>query len=36
MQGRCLPFGADVTFWALSEIVRDSAGILESDGVARS
>ena len=25
-----------VTFWALSEIVRDSAGILESDGVARA
>ena len=35
-QGRCLPFGSGVTFWALSEIVRSSAGILESDGVARS
>jgi len=35
-QGRCLPFGSGVTFWALSEIVRDSAGILESDGVART
>ena len=35
-QGRCLPFGSNVTFWALSEIVRSSAGILESDGVARS
>ena len=35
-QGRCLPFGAGVTFWALSGIVRDSAGILESDGVARA
>ena len=35
-QGRCLPFGANVTFWALSEIVRSCAGILESDGVARS
>jgi len=35
-QGRCLPFGSGVTFWALSEIVRDSAGILESDGVARA
>ena len=35
-QGRCLPFGSNVTFWALSEIVRDSAGTLESDGVART
>ncbi len=35
-QGRCLPFGSNVTFWALSEIVRDSAGVLDSDGVART
>jgi S1-C subfamily serine protease len=35
-QGRCLPFGSGVTFWALSEIVRAEAGILESDGVART
>ena len=35
-QGRCLPFGSNVTFWALSEIVRGCAGILESDGVARA
>ncbi len=35
-QGRCLPFGSGVTFWALSEIVRSAAGILESDGVARA
>ena len=35
-EGRCLPFGPGVTFWALSEIVRDSAGILESDDVARA
>ena len=35
-QGRCLPFGANVTFWALSEIVRSCAGVLESDGVART
>jgi class 3 adenylate cyclase/S1-C subfamily serine protease len=35
-QGRCLPFGSGITFWALSEIVRDSAGILETDGVARA
>ena len=35
-QGRCLPFGSGVTFWALSEIVRAAAGVLESDGVARA
>jgi class 3 adenylate cyclase/S1-C subfamily serine protease len=35
-QGRCLPFGSGVTFWALSEIVKAQAGILESDGVART
>ncbi|MCX6373719.1 MAG: AAA family ATPase [Actinobacteria bacterium] len=35
-QGRCLPFGSGVTFWALSEIVRACAGVLESDGVART
>ena len=35
-EGRCLPFGSGVTFWALSEIVHDAAGILESDGVARA
>jgi class 3 adenylate cyclase/tetratricopeptide (TPR) repeat protein len=30
-QGRCLPFGEGVTFWALAEIVKAHAGILESD-----
>jgi class 3 adenylate cyclase len=35
-QGRCLPFGSNVAFWALSEIVKAAAGILESDGVART
>ncbi len=30
-QGRCLPFGEGITFWALSEIVRSHAGILDSD-----
>jgi class 3 adenylate cyclase/S1-C subfamily serine protease len=36
LRGRCLPFGAGVTFWALSEIVREAAGVQESDGVART
>jgi class 3 adenylate cyclase len=30
-QGRCLPYGESVTFWALGEIVKAEAGILESD-----
>jgi tetratricopeptide (TPR) repeat protein len=30
-QGRCLPYGDGVTFWALSEMVKAQAGILETD-----
>jgi class 3 adenylate cyclase len=30
-QGRCLPYGEHVTFWALGEIVKAEAGILETD-----
>jgi predicted ATPase len=30
-QGRCLPYGDGVTFWALGEIIKAHAGILESD-----
>jgi class 3 adenylate cyclase/tetratricopeptide (TPR) repeat protein len=30
-QGRCLPYGDGVTYWALAEIVKAQAGILESD-----
>jgi class 3 adenylate cyclase/tetratricopeptide (TPR) repeat protein len=30
-QGRCLPYGEGITFWALGEIVKGEAGILESD-----
>ena len=33
-QGRCLPYGDGVTFWALGEIVKAQAGILESDAPA--
>ena len=29
-QGRCLPYGDGVTFWALGEIVKAEAGILET------
>ena len=37
-QGRCLPYGEGITFWALGEILKAHAGILESDppGVALS
>jgi class 3 adenylate cyclase len=31
-QGRSLPYGDGVTFWALAEILKAEAGILESDG----
>src|SRR5215213_7999714 len=30
-QGRCLPYGDGITFWALGEIVKAEAGILDSD-----
>ncbi|HEX9122675.1 MAG TPA: AAA family ATPase [Actinomycetota bacterium] len=30
-QGRCLPYGEGISFWALAEIVKAEAGILESD-----
>jgi class 3 adenylate cyclase/tetratricopeptide (TPR) repeat protein len=29
--GRCLPYGEGITFWALGEVVKSQAGILESD-----
>jgi class 3 adenylate cyclase/tetratricopeptide (TPR) repeat protein len=31
-QGRSLPYGEGITFWALGEIIKAHAGILESDG----
>ncbi len=30
-QGRCLPYGEGITFWAVGEIVKAHAGILDSD-----
>ena len=30
-QGRCLPYGEGIAFWALGEIVKAAAGILETD-----
>jgi class 3 adenylate cyclase/tetratricopeptide (TPR) repeat protein len=31
LQGRCLAYGEGITFWALGEVVKAQAGILESD-----
>jgi class 3 adenylate cyclase/tetratricopeptide (TPR) repeat protein len=33
-QGRCLPYGEGITFWALGEILKAHTGILESDAPA--
>jgi class 3 adenylate cyclase len=33
-QGRCVPYGESITYWALGEIVKGEAGILESDAPA--
>jgi class 3 adenylate cyclase len=30
-QGRCLPYGEGVSFWALGEMVKAQAGVLEAD-----
>ena len=30
-QGRCLPYGEGITYWALGGMVKAQAGILESD-----
>jgi class 3 adenylate cyclase/tetratricopeptide (TPR) repeat protein len=35
-QGRCLPYGDGITFWALGEIVKAQAGILETDPPAQA
>jgi DNA-binding SARP family transcriptional activator len=35
-QGRCLPYGEGVSFWALGEVVKAQAGILESDSPAEA
>jgi len=31
LRGRCLPYGAGITYWPLMEIVREDAGILGED-----
>ena len=33
-QGHCLPYGKGISFWALGEVLKAQAGILEFDGPA--
>jgi class 3 adenylate cyclase/tetratricopeptide (TPR) repeat protein len=33
LRGRCLPFGEGVTYWALAEMVKQSAGITDDDPI---
>jgi class 3 adenylate cyclase/tetratricopeptide (TPR) repeat protein len=35
-QGRCLPYGEGISFWALGEMAKAQAGILESDDAAEA
>jgi class 3 adenylate cyclase/tetratricopeptide (TPR) repeat protein len=35
-QGRCPPYGEGITFWALGEVVKAQAGILESETTAEA
>ena len=30
-QGRCLPYGEGINYWALGEMAKAQAGVLESD-----
>ena len=36
VRGRCLSYGSGVTFWPLAEILKNEAGILDSDGPERA
>jgi DNA-binding SARP family transcriptional activator len=29
--GRCLPYGRDITFWPIAEVIREVAGVTEDD-----
>ena len=31
LEGRCLPYGEDITYWPLAEAVKSHAGVLDSD-----
>lgn len=36
IKGRCLSYGRGITYWPLSEMMRDAAGIVEEDDQARA
>ena len=36
LRGRCLPFGEGITYWALAEMVKQSAGISDDDPVSEA
>ena len=31
LRGRCLPYGQNITFWALAEILKTCCGVLDND-----
>jgi len=35
-QGRCLPYGDGISFWALAEIVKAQVGVLETDSATQA
>ena len=35
-EGRCLPYGSGVVYWALSEVIRADAGILDEDSAEKA
>jgi tetratricopeptide (TPR) repeat protein len=35
-QGHCLPYGEGIAFWALGEVLKSHAGVLESDDLAQA
>lgn len=34
--GRCLPYGRDITFWPVAEVIREAAGITPDDSARRA
>src|SRR6185503_893826 len=35
-EGRCLPYGSGVVYWALSEVIRADAGIFDEDSAEKA
>jgi predicted ATPase/class 3 adenylate cyclase len=34
LQGRCLPYGEGITYWPVTELLREAAGLTDADGPA--